>query len=159
MAVSTAMENHIDYVPVKSTGEIDPTKTVENPGLIPFAYTVGGAVIRPEDMGKVKSNALTAMRQQTDRQLKQLYEQMQTLAKQANVLKDRVHISERIYQTEMKFEPLVGHTYHLYEREDGTDFLSMIAPSEWGRSAKYARVISKVTLLADHTWDVEDPQP
>ncbi len=152
------MENRTDYQPVKSTSEIDPTKTVQNPGLIPFAHTVGGVVIRPEDMGKVKSKALAAMRQQTDRQLKQLYEQMQTLAKQANVLKDRVEISERIYQTEMKFEPLVGHTYFLYEREDATDFLSMIAPGEWGRSAKFSKVISKVTLLADHTWDVEDAE-
>ncbi|MFN0047835.1 MAG: DUF2452 domain-containing protein [Cytophagales bacterium] len=149
------MNTSVDYQPVKSTSEIDPTKTVQNPGLVPFAYTVGGVVIRPEDMGKVKSKALTAMRQQTDRQLKQLYEQMQTLASQANILKDRVDISERIYQTEMKFEPLVGHTYFLYEREDGTDFLSMIAPEEWGRSAKFSRVISKVSLLADHTWDVE----
>lgn len=149
------MENRVDYEPIKSSGEIDPTKTVENPGLIPFAYTVGGVVIRPEDMGKVKSKALTAMRQQTDRQLKQLYEQMQTLASQANTLKNRVEISERIYQTEMKFEPLVGHSYFLYEREDGSDFLSMIAPNEWGRSAKFSRVISKVTLLADHTWEVD----
>lgn len=149
------MNDNFEYTPVKSTAEIDPTKTVENPGLIPFAHTVGGVVIRPEDMGKVKSKALTAMRQQTDRHLKQLYEQMQTLAVQATSLKERVEISERIYQTEMKFEPLVGHTYFLYEREDGTDFLSMIAPDQWGRSAKFANVISKITLLADHTWDVE----
>ncbi|TAF74711.1 MAG: DUF2452 domain-containing protein [Bacteroidetes bacterium] len=138
------------------TGEIDPKKTVQNPGLIPFAHTVGGAVIRPEDAGKIKSKSLTSMRQQTDMQMAQLYKQMQLLAEQANHIKKRVEISERIYQTEMKFEPLISHSYFLYEREDGTDFLSMIAPNEWGRSKKYARCISKVTLLADHTWEVAD---
>lgn len=150
------MDSTSDYTPQLSTAEIDPTKTVENPGLIPFAHTVGGVVIRPEDMGKVKSKAISAMRQQTDRQIKQLYEQMQTLVKQANDVKERVAISERIYQTEMKFEPLVGHSYYLYEREDGTDFLSIVAPDQWGRSAKHKKVISKVTLLADHTWEVEN---
>jgi hypothetical protein len=138
------------------TAEIDPKKAVENPGLIPFAHTVGGAIIRPEDAGKIKSKSLTSMRQQTDMQMGQLYKQMQLLAEQANHIKKRVEISERIYETEMKFEPLISHSYYLYEREDGSDFLSMIAPYEWGRSKKFVRCISKVTLLADHTWEVED---
>ena len=56
----------------------------------------------------------------------------------------------------MRFEPLVNHIYYLYEHENGTDFISMIAPNEWGRSKKWTRAISKVTLLADHTWEVED---
>lgn len=138
------------------TADIDPKKTVQNPGLIPFAHTVGGAIIRPEDMGKVKSKSLTSMRQQTDMQMGQLYKQMQLLAEQANHIKKRVEISERIYQTEMKFEPLISHSYYLYERDGETDFLSMIAPNEWGKSKKFVRCISKVTLLADHTWDVAD---
>jgi L-lactate utilization protein LutB len=142
------------HEPIKFTGEIDPKKTVENPGLIAFAHTVGGAVIKPEDAGKIKSKALTSMRQQTERSMHQLYKQMQLLADQANEIKRRVEVSERIYQVEMKFEPLVGHSYYLYEREDGTDFLSMIAPNEWGRSKKFNKVVSKVYLLADHTWDV-----
>jgi L-lactate utilization protein LutB len=142
------------HQPIKFTGEIDPKKTVENPGLIAFAHSVGGAVIKPEDAGKIKSKALTSMRQQTERSMHQLYKQMQLLAEQANEIKQRVEISERIYQIEMKFEPLVGHYYFLYEREDGTDFLSIIAPDEWGRSKKQVKAISKILLLADHTWEV-----
>lgn len=144
------------HEPKLSTSVIDPTKTVQNPGLIAFAHTVGGAVIRPEDAGKIKSKALTSMRQQTDMQMNQLYKQMQLIADQANHIKKRVEISERIYEIEMRFEPLVNHVYYLYEHENGTDFISMIEPSEWGRSKKWSRAISKVTLLADHTWEVED---
>jgi hypothetical protein len=147
-------KNHQE--PILSNSEIDPKKTVENPGLIAFPHMVGGAVIRPEDAGKIKSKALTSMRQQTDMQMNQLYKQMQLIAEQANHIKKRVEISERIYQIEMRFEPLVSHSYYLYEREDGSDFISMIAPDEWGRSKKWSRAISKVTLLADHTWEVED---
>jgi hypothetical protein len=133
---------------------IDKDKVAENPGLLPYAHTVGSAVIKPEDKGKIKGRAVVAMRQQTERQMSQLYKQMQLLAEQANELKRRVEVSERIYSADMGFEPLIGHTYYLYERKDGSDLLSMVAPHEWGRSTTFSRFIAKVTLLADHTWEV-----
>ena len=39
----------------------------------------------------------------------------------------------------MSFEPLIGKIYHLYEREDGSDLLSLIAPNEWGRSKPFSK--------------------
>lgn len=134
---------------------IDKDKVAENPGLLPFPHTIGSAVIRPEDMGKVKGRAVSAMRQQTERQMQQLYRQMQLLADQANEIKRRVEVSERIYEAGMSFEPIIGQTYYLYERNDGSDFVSMIAPQEWGRSATYKRFIASIHLLADHTWEVQ----
>ena len=134
---------------------INPDKVAENPGLLPYAHTAGGAVIKPDDMGKVKGRSVLAMRQQTDRQMNQLYEQMEVLARQAKLLADRKEISERIYDAAMGFEPIISETYYLYEKEDGSDLMSLVAPEEWGRSFKYSRFLAKVTLLADHTWDVE----
>jgi predicted transcriptional regulator len=129
-------------------------KVTANPGLLPYAHRVGSVVIKPEDEGSIKANALEAMRQQTDMQMKQLYEQMQTLAKQAKEIQERIQISERIYQAEIRFNPLIGRVYYLYEREGQKDTLSLIAPHEWGRSKKYTKFIAKVHLLADHTWEV-----
>ena len=134
---------------------INPEKVAQNPGLLPYAHTAGSAVIKPEDMGKTKGRSIKAMRQQTDRQMNQLYEQMEVLAKQAKLLADRKEISERIYDAAMGFEPIINETYYLYEKEDGTDLLSLVAPHEWGRSFKYSRFLAEVLLLADHTWDVE----
>ncbi len=134
---------------------INPDKVAENPGLMAYAHSVGGAVIKPEDIGKVKGKAVLAMRQQTERQLGQIYQQMATLAQQAKELRQRVDVSERIYAAHMNFEPVLNEVYYVYEKEDGSDVLSMIAPGEWGRSYKYSRYIAKVTMLADHTWHVE----
>ena len=134
---------------------INPDKVAENPGLLPYAHTAGGAVIKPDDMGKVKGRSMLAMRQQTDRQMNQLYEQMEVLARQAKLLSERKEISERIYDAAMGFEPIISETYYLYEKENGADLLSLVAPEEWGRSFKYSRFLAKVTLLADHTWEVE----
>lgn len=129
--------------------------TTDRPGLIAFPHTVGGAVIKPEDEGKMKGRSLSAMRQQTDRQMQQLYEQAQTLARQAQAIQHRVNVSERIYTAQMNFEPIIAHTYYLYERSDGEDVLSMVSPSEWGKKIPFASYLAKVTLLSDHTWDVE----
>ena len=133
---------------------INPDKVAENPGLLPYAHTAGGAVIKPDDLGKIKGRSVLAMRQQTDRQMNQLYEQMEVLAKQAKLIADRKEISERIYDAAMGFEPIISETYYMYEKENGTDLLSLVAPHEWGRSFKYSRYLAKVILLADHTWDV-----
>ncbi len=141
---------------------IDPDKVAQNPGLLPYAHNLSSGVIRPEDMGKVKSYALQAMEQQTDMQLKQIQEQIQLLYNQAQEIKSRTDISVWIYQADMGFDPIVGHTYHLYEKEDGRHFLSMVSPTEWGRSKKFRRFVATVKLLADHTWDIlkkgEEPQ-
>jgi hypothetical protein len=129
-------------------------KISETPGIIAFPHTVGGAVIRPEDTGKLKGRALSAMREQTSRQMKQLYKQAQLLAEQAQEIQQRAEISERIYNSQMSFEPLINHSYYLYERENDTDLLSMVGPEEWGRSQPFKKFLAKVKLLSDHTWEI-----
>lgn len=135
---------------------IDPDKVAQNPGLLPYAHTVGGAQIKPIDKGRVKGNALEAMAQQTDMQMAQLYQQMELLAAQAEKIQARKRISERIYTADVSFKPLIGHAYHLYERASGKAVLSLIGPQEWGRKGcPFAQYVATVRLLADHTWDVE----
>lgn len=128
--------------------------TTENPGLLPYAHTSGGAIIKPEDKGKITGRAVAAMHSQTDMQMSQIYQQMQLLADQAKKIQKRVEVSERIYNARISFEPLINHIYYLYQKEDGTDFLSMIAPDEWGRKKGFASFVAEIKLLADHTWDV-----
>ncbi len=133
---------------------IDPEKVAENPGLLPYAHTAGGAVIKPEDKGRIRGNAMTAMYDQTDRQMEQLRRQMETLVSQAKSLQGRMAVSEVIYQADIPFQPVIHHIYHLYSRKsDGTHVLSMISPAEWGKKAPYEH-LATVRLLGDHTWEV-----
>lgn len=134
--------------------EKEKEKAAENPGTLAFPHNVGSAVIRPEDEGKVKGRAITAMREQTNQQLDQLKQQMHTIVKQANDIKKRVEISERIYMADMSFEPMIGQVYYLYEKKDGKDVLSMISPNEWGKKMPFNSFVAEVQLLADHTWKV-----
>jgi hypothetical protein len=136
---------------------IDPKKVAENPGLMTYAHHAGSALIKPIDKGRTKGLAVEAMRQQTDIQLAQIRRQIELLAEQAMAIQRRVEISERIYGAEMNFKPVIGHTYHLYDKADGKAVLSMIGPREWGkRGIPYAAHAATVRLMADHTWEVLD---
>jgi len=129
-------------------------KTTDMPGLLPYAHQSGSAIIKPEDKGKITGRAVAAMHSQTDMQMAQIYQQMQLLADQAKAIQKRVEVSERIYQASISFEPLINHHYFLYEKEDGNDFMSMVAPEEWGRKKRFSRFIAEIKLLADHTWEI-----
>lgn len=133
---------------------IDKDKVTETPGLLPYAHHSGSAIIRPEDKGRIRGNAMTAMYDQTDRQMEQLRRQMETLVTQAKSLKQRMDVSELIYQADIPFQPVIHHIYHLYQRKtDGSHLLSLISPAEWGRRAPFEH-LATVRLLGDHTWEV-----
>jgi hypothetical protein len=134
---------------------IDTDKITDTPHTLPYPHHAGSAIVKPEDQGKITGRALSAMEQQTDMQLNQLYEQMHLLAEQAKRLQQRKTISELIYRAEIRFEPLVNHTYHLFKGEK-INFLSMIAPYQWGRTKKDFHFLATVRLLADHTWEIID---
>lgn len=140
---------HKDFI-----NPIDPDHITETPHNLPYPHTQGSALVKPVDEGRLKGRALNAMEHQTDMQLKQLYEQMNLLASQAKGLQDRKIVSEKIYGAEMRFEPLINHIYHLYQKDNKTYLLSLIAPDQWGRSKKTFEFVATVQLLADHTWDI-----
>lgn len=131
---------------------IDKDKIADNPGLLPYAHHVGSAIIKPIDKGKTKGLAMTAMYQQTEGQLNQIKEQVETLIKQAQEIHDRIAISEKIYKADVNFRPIIYKIYYLYERK-GKPILSLISPEEWGTNPPYIYLAS-VQLMADHTWEV-----
>lgn len=133
---------------------IDKEKVAENPGTITYPHNIGSIVVRPEDKGKLKSRALSAMHEQTNKQLAQIQKQAELLALQANELRKRVEISEKIYCAELSFEPFVGHVYYLYKLNE-THRLMMIAPDEWGRKKPAdLEFLHAVKLMSDCTWEL-----
>ena len=134
---------------------IDPDKVADNPHSLEYGHHVGSAVVKAEDIGKQKGRSISAMEHQTDQQLGQIYEQMKLLADQAKKINDRKEISERIYQANFRFDPIINHVYHLYETEEQEQVLSIIAPDQWGRSRKNTYSwVATIKLLGDHTWEI-----
>ncbi len=133
---------------------IDKDKVAENPSLLAYPHTVGSIAVRPEDVGKLKSRALSAMHQQTGMHLQQIQKQVELLMEQARAIKNRMEVSEKIYSASIAFEPFVGNTYYLYKKEEEYK-LMLIAPDEWGKSIPASlEFVNTVVLLSDHTWEV-----
>ncbi|MFK7872814.1 MAG: DUF2452 domain-containing protein [Oligoflexales bacterium] len=144
----------------KKPMEITPEKldrlkrmSAEKPGLQTHPHNVGAFAIQPLDENKSRSQSLLAMQQQTQMQLNQINEQVQSLTKQALKLQKRFQVSQQIYTAKMSFKPIIGQRYYLYENLSEKLFLSMISPDEWDHNYRF---ISAVELLADHTWRVLD---
>lgn len=134
-------------------GEIDPDKVTDKPSTLPYAHHAASAVIKPIDKKGLKGTSLAIMEEQTQMQLDQIQEQVALLIHQAQKIRSRAGLGQMIYNAEMNFMPVVGDTYHLYERETGIKVLSMIGPNEWGRSKNtLGKHLATVKLLADRTW-------
>jgi hypothetical protein len=151
----TEPEQHIEPTAEPQLPAQLPEAEMPNTSSLTYGYSRGGAVIRPEDEGKHKGLAVRAMEEQTQMHMDQIYEQMKLLAEQAQNIQRRRELSERIYLATMRFEPLIGRIYYLYNTGN-KDILSLIAPNEWGRSKGYERYLAQLRLLADHTWEVLD---
>lgn len=120
--------------------------------VLPYASASSSVAIRPTKQGVIKHKALAAMEEQTNMQLNQIKQQIELLARQAQEISKRKELSLMIYEASLGFKPQIGHTYHLYEKKDGSHTLSLISSKEWGGSGPYKQYISSVLLLADHTW-------
>lgn len=135
---------------------IDKDKVAENPGLLAYPHTLGSSMVKPGDQGKIKSRALSAMEEQTHRQLQQIQRQAELLAEQANAIRKRMEVSYQVYRAAIAFEPFIGGIYYLYEQA-GAYKLMMIGPEQWGRNKNASlQFISTVKLLSDHTWEIID---
>ncbi len=152
---------------ITQTHLADPTNVLINTELyhkqfsvLPYASSTASAVVRQNEEGLIRHQALSAMEEQTHMQLEQIRQQIELLATQAKEIQKRKELSMMIYSTKLGFAPIIGQTYYLYEKEDTTYLISMIAPYEWGRKSSFTyKFIAAVRLLADHTWKEVEMSP
>ncbi len=121
--------------------------------VLPYAASVGGALVKPTKEGVIKHKALAAMEEQTDMQLAQIRRQIELLATQAREIQSRKELSMMIYEAKLSFKPNIGQTYFLYLKNDNSFVLSLISPKEWGGgNGPFKKFEAAVSLLADYTW-------
>ncbi|MBL7811392.1 MAG: DUF2452 domain-containing protein [Bacteroidetes bacterium] len=120
----------------------------------PYALSVSSPKIEPVDKRLLKANAHEAMQHQAQQQIDMLRKQAALLIRQAREIEQRLEVSHSIYQADIPFEPVIGGVYHLYQRNDGSQVLSMVAPYEWGRTMPFDLHLYTVRLLADKTWEI-----
>lgn len=60
-------------------------------------------------------------------------EQIRALQEQARRIMHEARQAASLHRAQCSFQKRVGHTYHLYERPDGTSYFSMLSPNDWGQ--------------------------
>lgn len=111
-----------------------------NASLLPYSTSVGGPVIKIDDLVSWKSRGITNVNKEFENKFQELKLQYENLIKE-------FEWNEIVYNSKFSFEPVVGELYHLYVGNDGLNFLSLVAPNEWNKEH-----IGTFKLNSDKKW-------
>jgi hypothetical protein len=109
--------------------------------LKPYATSVGAPVITTSDTNAWKNRSINKINHKVEAkylELKAEYEKMV----------EEFEYNKLIFDAKFTFEPIIGEVYHLYKRENGESFLSIIAPEQCRFDAQ-----GSFYLNADHIWE------
>lgn len=103
-----------------------PDNFAENKSLLPYGDSVSAPAIRPDNIDDWKLRGVNKVNKQIQTKFDELKEEFKQLL-------EEYQWNELVYQSKFGYEPVIGETYHLYVGNDGSPFLSLIAPNEWNR--------------------------
>jgi hypothetical protein len=84
-------------------------------------------------------------------QLEQIAEQMRVLREQAERVLQRARQDAALHRAEARFVRHPGKVYHLYEREDGQRYWSLLSPDDWRGVAPHP-FVGSYRLELDQSW-------
>ena len=118
-----------------------PDSFVENRLSKRYPTEVGGPKFEPDNISLFKL-------EKTSKVKKYYSSKFEEMAKEYESLMNEISINERIYKSSHNFEPTSGEIYHLYKKESGEEFLSLISPDQW----KKFEFIGTFQFLSDGRW-------
>ena len=121
-----------------------PDNVAPNPHSLPYASNLGAPVIKPNhSLGGWKTGAVHRANQHYDERFNKLKKELQNLYSEFKW-------NEIIFNAEMRFKPVIGKEYYLYQKDDGKYFLSLFAPNECSWGDKYQ---GSFRLNYDNRWE------
>lgn len=88
-----------------------------------YGTNLSAPAIRIENLGPWKTKGIQAVNTK-------LSAEFEELKQQYNALEERYRYNQLVYASDYNFKPLVGKTYHLYNKANSTTFLSILSPEE-----------------------------
>ena len=106
------------------------------PNLMTYPHHVAAPKIEPVDLSAFNSL-------QAHKVTKSLQKRTEEITKLILQLQEDYTTNLQLYSAARSFEPVLGNVYHLYEKTDGTHFLSLISPNEWRQKYLYSGSLTK----------------
>jgi hypothetical protein len=103
-----------------------PDNVSDNPGLLPYGTNVGAPAIKQEDVSLWKNEKVNKTNQYFHTRYEEIKEEYRKLI-------EEFEWNKLVYESNFKFTPIKGQIYHLYQKEQGSLFLSLIEPELWNQ--------------------------
>jgi hypothetical protein len=111
------------------------------PSALDYGVVSSAPPIRREDIAAWKTRVSPDVAQH-------FVERYQELERAYHELIAEYNTNALIYNSTMSFVPVVGHTYYLYEKNDGQRFLSLVAPQH----SFWSGFLGAFRLTTPYTW-------
>ena len=122
-----------------------PDNYVPNAHSLPYASDLGAPVIKPDhSLGGWKIGAVHTANKHYEEKFNKLKQEFEDLA-------EDYKWNEIIFNAEMRFKPVIGKEYHLYQKENGKFYLTLFAPHE--RMSNDEGYQGKFRLNYDNRWE------
>lgn len=123
-----------------------PDSYVPDRRLKEYPTELGSQNFSPDDIQLFKLEKTSKLKHHFSSKFEEIQKEYQKLIRE-------ISINERLYLAKHNFEPLAGHTYFLYQKNN-EEFLSIISPEEWKNRYTY---IGKFQFLSDGRWlEIDD---
>uniref|UniRef100_T2M5U2 Uncharacterized protein C1orf50 n=1 Tax=Hydra vulgaris TaxID=6087 RepID=T2M5U2_HYDVU len=112
---------------------------------------------RPDDLIALATEVQRAdegVRHIASNKLQIIAEQIRFLQEQARRVLEEAKDSSLLHTAKCNFIKKPGTTYHLYERESGVSYFSMLSPKEWSNCPH--RFLGSYRLEHDQSWTKEE---
>jgi hypothetical protein len=116
-------------------------ESLTSPAFLPYPVSTLSPPITPTDLSSFKSRGISEVERDLQQKLTEIREQYLKVI-------DHFNWNKLVYESEIRFEPIVGGIYHLYEMT-GRRALSMVSPDQWPH-----RHLATVRLNVDRQWQV-----
>ena len=120
-----------------------PDSFVDNRLSKRYPTEVGGPKFEPDNISLFKI-------EKTSKIKKHYSSKFEEMTREYEKLMLEIQMNERLYMASHNFEPTSGEIYHLYKKESGEEFLSLISPEQW----KKFEFIGSYKFLSDGRWEL-----
>lgn len=123
-----------------------PDNYVPNARSLPYASDLGAPVIKPDhSLGGWKIGAVHTANKHYEERFNKLKKEFEDLA-------EDYKWNEIIFNAEIRFKPVIGKEYYLYQKKNGKFYLTLFSPLE--KASRYEGYQGKFRLNYDNRWEI-----
>jgi len=103
------------------------------------------------DLARQISEADAMVNTRVSAKLKVIADQIKSLQLEAQSVLEEARLDQDLHRAECNFKRIPGKIYHLYQKNNGNTYFSMLSPDDWGGSMPH-EYINSYRLENDMSW-------